>query len=131
MKIFICSEIILFNTEFIHFFIFPSYLVYSPKCKNFINVIKSTFHILQQLSSMVTGDDCQRCLEPFGLSQARFCDFCGCPRKFKTSPEQTMNNYEHQRNLNIQRNNAMMKCPGLKREQILSIREIANKESSM
>ena len=63
---------------------------------------------------MVTGDNCQRCLEPFGLSQARFCAFCGCPRKFKTSPEQTMKDYEHQRNLNIQRNNAMMESLGLK-----------------
>lgn len=61
---------------------------------------------------MVTGDDCQSCLEPFGLSQARFCAFCGCPRK--TSPKQTMEDYEHQRNLNIQRNNAMMESLGLK-----------------
>lgn len=61
---------------------------------NFINVINSTFHVLQQLLSMVTWDDCQRCLEPFGLSQARFCAYYGCPWKFKTSPEQTMNDYE-------------------------------------
>ncbi len=65
---------------------------------------------------MVTKYHCQRCLEPFGLSQAKFCVFYGYPWKFETPLErdQFILDYEQERNLNIQRNNAFLESLGLK-----------------
>ncbi len=79
---------------------------------------------------MVTGYECQNCLEPFGLSQAKFCVFCGYPRKFETPAEleQLTPEYEQQRNLNIQRNNAFMESLSLTS---LTSMKIVNKQKGI
>jgi hypothetical protein len=55
-------------------------------------------------------------MEPFRLSQAKFCVLYGCPWKFETplEPNQFILDYEQERNLNIQRNNAFLESLGLK-----------------
>ncbi len=65
---------------------------------------------------MATKYHWQRCLEPFGLSQAKFCVFYGCPWKFETPLEldQFILDYEQEKNLNIQRNNAFLESFCLK-----------------
>jgi hypothetical protein len=69
-------------------------------------------------------------LEPFGLSQAKFCAFCGYPRKFEipAESEQLTSEYEQQKNLNIQRNNAFMESLGLTS---LTSMKIVNKQKGI